>query len=91
MSRAALRLSITGRVQGVGFRYWLRDRAVAHGLAGWCRNEPDGSVSALVAGASAAVETLIRECHAGPPSARVDHVAADAADDPGNTRFEIRR
>ncbi|MEM9766224.1 MAG: acylphosphatase [Pseudomonadota bacterium] len=90
MNRAALRLSITGRVQGVGFRYWLRDRAVAHGLAGWCRNEADGSVIALVAGPTAAVDAMVRECRAGPPSALVDHVAADAADDPGGTLFEIR-
>ncbi|MEL6768044.1 MAG: acylphosphatase [Pseudomonadota bacterium] len=90
MSRATLRLSITGRVQGVGYRYWLRDRAEALGLSGWCRNETDGSVSALVAGPSVAVDALMRECHQGPPSAIVDHVAADAADDPDITRFEIR-
>ncbi|MEO0429605.1 MAG: acylphosphatase [Pseudomonadota bacterium] len=91
MSRTVRRLSVTGRVQGVGFRYWLRDRATAHGLAGWCRNEADGSVSALIAGPPEAVDALLAECRDGPPAAAVDEVATEAADDPGSDSFDIRR
>ena len=48
--RRTVRVQITGRVQGVGFRAWTRSRSRAFGLAGWVRNEPDGSVSALIQG-----------------------------------------
>ncbi|MEM7499940.1 MAG: acylphosphatase [Pseudomonadota bacterium] len=89
--RIARRLSIAGRVQGAGFRYWLRERAAAHGLSGWCRNTPDGRVSAVVAGPSDKVEALLAECRDGPPAASVQEVVTDAAEDPGDTPFEIRR
>jgi acylphosphatase len=50
MTRAAL-VRISGRVQGVSFRFWTRQEAERLNLNGWVRNEPDGSVQALVAGA----------------------------------------
>ncbi|NRB17607.1 MAG: acylphosphatase [Rhodobacteraceae bacterium] len=50
MSDIALRARITGRVQGVTFRAWTRSEAEQRGLSGWVRNEPDGSVRALLIG-----------------------------------------
>ena len=66
---------VTGRVQGVGFRYSTVDEARRLGVHGWCRNEADGSVEVEVEGERAAVEALVRFLHRGPPGARVEDVA----------------
>ena len=68
-------LVVTGRVQGVGFRYTTVDEARRLGVRGWVRNEPDGSVEVEVEGERAAVEALVRFLHGGPPGARVEDVA----------------
>ena len=74
----ARRLSISGRVQGVGFRYALADEAQARNLSGWVRNRRDGSVEALVAGPEAEVEALIAWARRGPPAARVTDVRVES-------------
>jgi acylphosphatase len=84
----ARRLTIEGRVQGVGFRYALADQARARKLSGWVRNRRDGSVEALVAGPEADVEALIAWSHRGPPAARVSAVKVEAAP-PDWREFEI--
>jgi acylphosphatase len=71
----ARRLTISGRVQGVGFRYALADEARNRKLSGWVRNRRDGSVEALVVGPEADVEAIIAWAHRGPPAARVSAVA----------------
>jgi acylphosphatase len=75
----ARRLTIRGRVQGVGFRYALADEARARKLSGWVRNRRDGSVEAVVAGPEADVEALVAWAHRGPPAARVSSVAVEPA------------
>ena len=77
---ATVRLTIRGRVQGVGFRYALRAEAERLGLAGWVRNRRDGSVEAVVSGPAAAVEAMRRWAAQGPPSARVTAVEAAPAE-----------
>ena len=67
---------ITGRVQGVWFRGWVRGEARRLGLTGWVRNEPDGSVAALFVGPGAAVAAMLALCREGPPHARVFGVEA---------------
>lgn len=74
-----LRLVITGRVQGVGFRAWLRGEALAAGIGGWVRNRADGSVEAVVEGPPESLDLLCTACRKGPLHARVDHVAISAA------------
>ncbi|HEV3241626.1 MAG TPA: acylphosphatase [Casimicrobiaceae bacterium] len=73
------RLTIGGRVQGVGFRYALADEARARQLCGWVRNLRDGSVEAVLAGPEADVEAVIAWAHRGPPAARVTAVAVEPA------------
>ena len=65
---------IRGRVQGVGFRMWVEDTALARGLEGWVRNRRAGAVEAVLAGHEDAVEAMIAACRNGPPSARVERV-----------------
>ena len=81
---------VTGRVQGVWFRGWTVDQAVALGLDGWVRNRRDGSVEILASGPDAAVETLIGRCRQGPPAARVDRVEAQETDEPVAAGFTQR-
>ena len=66
---------ITGRVQGVFYRASCRDEAAARGLAGWVRNNPDGSVEAVFEGPEAVVLAMLDWCRRGPPSAAVEKVA----------------
>jgi acylphosphatase len=88
----AVRVRVLGRVQGVGFRYWTRERAAALGLAGWVRNDPDGSVAALVAGPPGRVTALVRALHEGPHGAEVAEVSVRPAEDaPAPCGFEILR
>lgn len=89
MERIAKRLLITGRVQGVGFRFYMQRKARELELTGWVRNRSDGSVEAVIQGASAAVETMIAWARRGPPSAVVADVRV--SDDGGNyAAFETR-
>jgi acylphosphatase len=74
------RLSITGRVQGVGYRDWAVRTGRRLGLLGWVRNRSDGSVEALIAGDDAAVGQMIKACHRGPPLAQVDSVDVEPVD-----------
>jgi acylphosphatase len=67
-------VTIRGRVQGVGYRYWVEHQAVAHGLEGWVRNCRDGSVQALFAGPENVVSNVVASCRRGPSSARVDAI-----------------
>lgn len=91
MTTIAKRVRITGRVQGVWFRAWTRERAEALGLRGWVRNEADGSVAALIAGPEAAVSRMLAELHEGPPAAAVDRVEAEAAEPPAAAGFAVLR
>ncbi|RUT83222.1 acylphosphatase [Mesorhizobium sp. M7A.T.Ca.TU.009.01.3.2] len=65
---------VYGNVQGVGFRAWARDQATSLGLAGWVRNEADGSVTAQIAGLDEAVSTMIERLWKGPSGASVSRV-----------------
>ena len=74
------RLTIKGRVQGVGYRDWAMTTGRHLGLAGWVRNLSDGSVEALIVGDETAVGTMIEACRRGPPAARVDEIDVDPVD-----------
>ena len=80
MSDTIHHLTIRGRVQGVGYRYWLEQQARVRGLEGWVRNRRDGKVEALFAGPPDVVSGMIVLCRRGPSSARVDAIEEELAD-----------
>ena len=90
--RARAHLRISGRVQGVGFRYATADEARRLGLAGWVRNLDSGSVEAVVEGPPPGIEEMVRWCRSGPPGSFVQDLRVDW-DEPveGLSEFEIRR
>jgi acylphosphatase len=80
MGSAIRQVTVTGRVQGVGYRAWVEHRAVAHNLEGWVRNRRDGCVEALFAGPADVVSAMVDSCRRGPSSARIDGVREEPAD-----------
>jgi len=68
------RIVVHGLVQGVFFRDTVRRQASTRGMAGWVRNNPDGTVEAVFEGSEDGVDALVRLCREGPPGARVDRV-----------------
>lgn len=75
----ALRLRITGQVQGVGYRAAFQRQASSLQLSGWVRNRRDGSVEALVEGDAAALEAIVAWARRGPPGASVAAVQREVA------------
>jgi acylphosphatase len=88
MSGAIRQVTITGRVQGVGYRAWVDHQARNHNLEGWVRNRRDGSVEALFAGPADIVSDMVARCRRGPSSARVDAVQDGEA---GPDALQLRR
>jgi len=87
MPEKTVRLCITGRVQGVGYRVWATRSAATLGLRGWVRNRSDGSVEVLATGAPDAVAALVEACRQGPLGARVTAVTVADAEDDGSLGF----
>lgn len=70
----AISLVISGKVQRVGFRWWIKRQADRRGITGWVRNNEDGSVEAYLQGNKEKVEELTNQCRLGPPSSQVESV-----------------
>jgi acylphosphatase len=93
MSDATTRLHalVSGRVQGVNFRYTTLQRAQALHLTGWVRNQPDGSVEVMAEGPQAGLEQLLEFLRNGPPHAGVTAVEVDWHTATGEYRtFDVR-
>ena len=84
------RVVVHGAVQGVFFRDTMRRRAEQHGVAGWVRNNPDGTVEAVFEGADDDVERLVRFAHDGPSGARVERVEVFEEEPESLGGFSIR-
>ncbi len=86
-------LLVSGRVQGVGYRYFTRDSARALGLSGWVRNIRGGGVEVEVEGGRAVIDRFIEELRHGPPLSRVLDVEAQemVVSGAGGAEFFIRR
>jgi acylphosphatase len=80
-------VTVSGRVQGVGFRYATLQRARSRNVVGWVRNNADGAVEAVFEGPSEAVEALIAWCRLGPSGARVDDVKVELEEPQGERGF----
>jgi acylphosphatase len=87
MAERTVRLRITGRVQGVGYRLWATRTAANLGLRGWVRNRSDGSVEALANGGPEAIAALVEACWQGPRGAHVNAVTVAEAEDDGSLGF----
>jgi acylphosphatase len=87
----ARRFRVSGRVQGVGFRFFAHEAARVEGVSGWVANLDDGRVDILIEGDAEAVERVERKIRRGPPAARVEGVEVrDEAPSGRYTGFEIR-
>ena len=82
-----VRLRITGKVQGVGYRIWTTRFAAGLELHGWIRNRVDGSVEMLVTGTPQKVAAMIEASRDGPPGARVSDVIATPDPHDGSRGF----
>jgi acylphosphatase len=74
MEQVRAHVLISGRVQGVSFRAYARDRARTAGVEGWIRNLSDGRVEAIFEGTRPAVQRLLSWCYSGPTLASVEKV-----------------
>ena len=87
--RVRKRVIVHGRVQGVFYRDTTRRMAEARGIAGWVRNNPDGSVEAVFEGDPDAVDELVRFAHEGPRGAVVERVEVFEEESEGLTDFTV--
>jgi acylphosphatase len=89
--RVARRLLISGRVQGVGFRYFVEARAAAEGAHGWVRNLADGRVEVMIEGDEESVDRVEAAARRGPGGAEVSDVIVEMMAPTGRaTGFSIR-
>ena len=87
----AKRFVISGRVQGVGFRYFVQDHAAVEGVHGYVQNLPDGSVEAVVEGDDESVLRVERALRRGPSSAHIEKVVVETVVPSGRaTGFSVR-
>ena len=90
MTMIRRRVVVRGHVQGVFFRETMRRHAAADDVAGWVRNQPDGTVEAVFQGERGGVERLVAFARAGPRGARVDWVDVVSEEPEALEGFEIR-
>lgn len=86
----AVTVKVTGRVQGVSFRWYAAQEAERLDVTGWVRNEPDGSVALHLEGEGEAVDAMVEWCRRGPSYAHVRDVAVTDAQPGGAHGFGIR-
>ena len=85
----ARRYVVSGRVQGVGFRYFVQRKGTEIGVAGWVRNRTDGTVEAQAAGSAEQLQQFEAALREGPRISRVDRVTISPAALGGETGFRI--
>ena len=83
---ACNRYIVRGRVQGVGYRYFVQSEAQTLGVSGWVRNNADGAVEVLAAGSAEQLAALHSRLRSGPRAARVDQIDVEPAQAPANLK-----
>jgi acylphosphatase len=83
------RAIVHGHVQGVFFRDATREQAREHGVSGWVRNSPDGTVEAVLEGPHDAVQRMLQFLETGPPRARVERVEVHFEESDGLSGFAV--
>ena len=91
MSYAARQVFVSGRVQGVAFRWSAREAALSLGIRGWVRNLHDGRVETRIEGEPEALEQMLAWLRRGPPSAHVERVTVEEVPAEGHEGYEITR
>lgn len=86
----AVRVLVSGRVQGVGFRWSVQREAERQGVSGWVRNLSDGRVEARFEGEADAVDAVVDHCRHGPDTAQVDAVEVGDVEPEGARGFRVR-
>jgi acylphosphatase len=86
----AARFVVQGRVQGVGYRYFVLRHAEQLGLAGYARNQPDGTVEVVAEGEAAALVELEQHLQEGPSFSHVSGVDKQAIAERGASGFHVR-
>ena len=86
----AYRFVVSGRVQGVGYRYFVLRAAATLGLRGFARNQPDGSVEVVAEGGAEALADLEARLREGPAFAAVEDVAREVIAERGSSGFHVR-
>ncbi|WP_462318576.1 acylphosphatase [Marinilabilia sp.] len=85
-----VRVIISGRVQGVGFRYFVRENAFRYSIKGYVKNMPGGNVEIDAEADSEKLDRFLEECRQGPPQSRVEGFHIQDVPVYGYTRFRIR-
>lgn len=91
MALTRLRFVATGRVQGIGYRWFVRDTAERLGLMGWVRNREDGSVDGEVEGDGKVLATMLNALRTGHPLAKVTGLETEEIAPKGEKAFDIKR
>ena len=86
-----VRVVVHGRVQGVGYRYFTLQQAQKLGLAGWVKNQPNGTVLLEAQGSNETIQKLLEKCRKGPSLAYVSDMSIQEIPEiPGDSGFEVR-
>ena len=86
----AIKVRISGQVQGVFFRVWAKEKADNLGVMGWIRNRLDGDVEGLFVGPEDAVDALVAVCREGPKPALIDEIKIEPAQGITPANFQIK-
>lgn len=85
-----LRILVSGRVQGVGFRWFTQRAARAHGLGGFVQNLPDGSVACEAEGPAERLQAFVADLRRGPRGSHVAELRSEPLPEQGEGGFQIR-
>ena len=86
----AKKIIVTGKVQGVGFRYFVKKKAEEIGVAGWVKNTEDGAVEIFAEAEGFKINLLVNYCEKGPSNSRVESVAVQEVTSCENKIFKIK-